>query len=89
MPRNKKEKELKWRFYWKNIDGLGRFNRLVGGLLLLALAWSVKDDLKKAVPAGLMGVDLIAAGLLRWCPLRAFLKRPTWIARRRRLAEGA
>ncbi|MBU4175168.1 MAG: hypothetical protein KKB90_01090 [Actinobacteria bacterium] len=32
MPRKKKEKELKWRFYWKNIDGLGRFNRLVGGL---------------------------------------------------------
>jgi len=89
MPRKKKEKELKWRFYWKNIDGLGRLNRLVGGLLLLALSWSVKDDRKKAVPAFLMGLDLIVAGLLKWCPLRAFLKRPTWMARRRRLAKDA
>lgn len=89
MSRKKKPEERKWRFYWQNINGLGRFNRFVWGLLMLGLAVAVKDDRKKAIPAALIGMDLIVAGLLKWCPLRAILKRPTRRARKRHFPKGA
>ena len=56
-----KKNEEKWRFYWKNIDGLGRINRLLMGLLALAGAVAMKDDPKKALFLVLMSMDFFIA----------------------------
>jgi hypothetical protein len=85
----KKEKKEKWRFWWKNIGGLGRINRLLAGVALLGLAWVIQDDKKKSAFAALMAADMLIAALLKWCPARAFLKWPTKRARLRHYPKEA
>lgn len=80
----KRRKERKWRFYWKNIGGLGRLNRLVAGVASLAAAARLQDENKgAALGLAVMGADLLFAALLGWCPARALLRRPTRRAYRR------
>lgn len=84
-----KKNEEKWRFYWKNIDGLGRINRLIIGALAIAGAVAMKDEPKKALFLVIMGVDFLMAALLQWCPLRAMLRMPSRRAYRRHYPKEA
>jgi hypothetical protein len=84
-----KRNEVKWRFYWKNIDGLGRINRVLMGLLALAGAYTMKDDPKKAMFLVIMSMDFFFAALLGWCPGRALLKMPSRKAFRKHYPKGA
>lgn len=82
----KKEKE-KWKFFWKNIDGLGRFNRLMVGLGLIAAAAMSREDKLKSAALGLAGVVFLVDAYLAWCSLRALLKKPSKRAYRRHYPE--
>lgn len=85
-----KKKNVKWRFFWKNVGGLGRLNRLAAGIAALALASQMKEDQKNAAALAAFGMYLaVVGGLLGWCSLRALLKRPTKRAFRRHFPEAA
>lgn len=75
----------KWHFFWKNIDGLGKFNRIAAGLGLVAAAFVNKQSKLTALIMGAMGLELVASGFMHWCFLRALLRRPTRRARKARL----
>ena len=81
-------KDDKWHFLWKNIDGLGKFNRIVAGVGLLAAAFMNKQSKLLALIMGAIGLDLVASGFMHWCLLRALLRRPTRRARKARLAAA-
>jgi len=83
----KKEKE-EWRFFWKNIGGLGMILRVLGGIAIIMWARSNEED-PKAMAATAYGVSMIFDGLCRWCPLRAVLRDPTKRAYRRHYPEEA
>jgi len=89
LSKKKKAKKPEWKFFWKNVDGLGRINRMAAGALFIFLA--VRD--KEAGPNPLLlgfGLYLvIVGGLLRWCSLRALLKKPTKRASLRHYPEAA
>jgi hypothetical protein len=88
LSKKKKEKKPEWKFFWKNVDGLGRINRMAAGAALLALAFQNKDE----GPNPLMlcaGVYLLVVGFLRWCSLRALLRKPTKRAYLRHYPEAA
>ena len=77
-----------WKFFWKNVDGLGRINRMGAGAALLIAASQIKDKQKAALLA-LPGAYMLTVGFLRWCSLRALLKKPTKRAFRRHYPEAA
>lgn len=83
----KKEKK-KWRFFWKNFAGVGRFVRLLAAGALFAAANAMKEDdeLWAALIAAWGGAFLFDA-LTRWSPYRALLKWPTRKAYRRHYPE--
>lgn len=89
----KKEKKVKkakqrLKFFWKNVCGLGRLNRLVAGAALIYGATKLKDDPEKAAGMAAFGGYLVlVGGLLGWCSLRALFKRPTRCARKRHYPE--
>lgn len=88
MSKKKRAKKPEWKFFWKNVDGLGRINRMGAGAALLALAFQNKDE----GPNPLMvcaGAYLLVVGFLRWCSLRALLKKPTKRAFLRHYPEAA
>lgn len=85
---SRKEGKKKWKFFWKNIDGLGRINRLAAGIAALAAAFYSQQDKVKSIALTVMGLDLVFAGLVKWCPMRAILKRPTRRAYRAHYPEG-
>jgi hypothetical protein len=90
MSRKGRKEKKKWKFLWKNVNGLGRLLRLGLGAALLYAASQMKDDQTTAGALGLFGIYLIVVGgLLRWCSLRALLKKPTKRARLRHYPEGA
>lgn len=82
------EEEEKWRFFWKNINGLGMLIRVLGGIALIMWARSNEEE-PMAKAASAYGITMIIDGLLRWCPMRAVFKRPTKRAHRRHYPEEA
>jgi carbon starvation protein CstA len=73
----KRKEKKKWKFFWKNIGGLGRLNRMIAGIALIAAAaLSREDKMKSAALAGTGAVFLVDA-YLAWCSLRALLKKPS------------
>lgn len=77
MGRKKKAEKPKWKFFWKNVDGLGMLLRVGAGIALLAAAKMSSDDKKRASILGVLGLMEIKFGLLKWCPLRALRGKPT------------
>ena len=89
---NKKEKAEKprWKLVWKNVDGLGRINRMAAGAGLLYLASRMKEEGGlNAMLLGGFGAYLMLFGFLRWCSLRALFKKPTRRAFLRHYPEAA
>lgn len=70
-------RKKKWRFFWKNVDGLGMLNRLAAAALLFVIAYMIKDDEIKAGLLAAWGLAFFFDGLTRWSPYRALLKWPT------------
>ncbi|MBU1670357.1 MAG: DUF2892 domain-containing protein [Actinobacteria bacterium] len=90
MSRKSRKEKKKWRFYWKNVNGLGRLLRIAAGAAFLYAASQMKDDQTTAGALGLFGIYLIVVGgLLRWCSLRALLHKPTKRAYLKHYPEGA
>lgn len=88
MAKKEKKEKKRWKFFWKNVAGLGRLNRLVAGAAMIYAATQMKDDPEKAAPLAAFGAYLIVVGgLLGWCSLRALFKRPTKRARLRHYPE--
>jgi hypothetical protein len=77
-----------WKFFWKNVDGLGRINRMGTGAALIFAGSQMKDSQKAALLV-LPGVYLLTVGFLRWCSLRALFRKPTKRAFRRHYPEAA
>lgn len=69
--------KVEWKFFWKNVDGLGMLLRVGAGIAFLAAARMSKDDKKRASLLTVLGVMEVAFGLLKWCPLRALRGKPT------------
>jgi hypothetical protein len=89
MAKREKKEKKKWKFFWKNVGGLGRLNRLVAGAAMLYGASKMKDDMQKSAALAAFGTYLIViGGLLGWCSLRALLHKPTRRARLRHYPEG-
>ena len=82
------EEKEEWHFFWKNIGGLGMILRVLGGIAIIMWARTNVED-PKAKAASAYGAMMIFDGLLRWCSLRAILKRPTKSAYRRHYPEEA
>jgi len=72
-----KAEKPKWKIYWKNVDGLGRLNRLVAGAVIIFLATQNKEKGPNPLLIGFGAYLIVVGGLLRWCSLRALLKKPT------------
>lgn len=91
MHHKKKETEKgpKWKFFWKNVGGLGRLNRLVAGVVFIFLAVRDKESGPNHLLLGFGLYLVIVGGLLRWCSLRAALKKPTKRAYLRHYPEAA
>jgi|GEM_PF-808346 Protein of unknown function (DUF2892) len=90
MGKKKKEEEpVEWKFFWKNVGGLGMILRIAAGIAFLAAAKSSSENPTRAAALGLMGVFEIMAGLCRWCPLRALRRKPTKRALKRHYPEAA
>jgi len=88
MYKKEKKEKKKWKFFWKNVCGLGRLNRIVAVVAMLYGASKMKDDMPKSAALAAFGTYLIViGGLLGWCSLRATLHRPTKCARRRHYPE--
>lgn len=77
-----------WKFFWKNVDGLGRINRMGAGALLIFAASRMKDNQKAALLI-LPGAYLMTVGFMRWCSLRALIGKPTKRAFLRHYPEAA
>lgn len=89
MHHNKgKADKPKWKFFWKNVDGLGRLNRMGAGAALIFLATQNKEKGPNPFLLG-FGAYLIFVGFLRWCSLRAIFRKPTKRAFLRHYPEGA
>ncbi|MHB8895455.1 MAG: YgaP family membrane protein [Candidatus Geothermincolia bacterium] len=89
MAKKEKKEKQSWKFFWKNVGGLGRLNRLVAGIAMIYGATKIKDDTKKAAALAAFGTYLVViGGLLGWCSLRATFKKPTKRAYRRHYPEG-
>ena len=75
---NKKENAEKpeWKFFWKNVNGLGRINRMAAGAALIVLANQNKDKGPNPLLIG-FGAYMMFGGFLQWCSLRALFKKPT------------
>lgn len=78
-----RKENKKWRFFWKNFDGLGTLNRFAAAAILFGIAYVIKDDELKAAVLGAWGLAFLFDGLVRWSPYRALLKWPTRRAYRR------
>ena len=90
MHHNKEKVEKpKWKLFWKNVDGLGRLNRLVAGVVIIFLATQNKEKGPNPLLIGFGADLLVVGGLLRWCSLRALLKKPTKMAFLRHYPEAA
>ena len=91
MHHNKKEKDVKheWKFFWKNVDGLGRINRMAAGALFVYLASTMKEKNSNAVFLAGPGIYLLVVGFLQWCSLRALFRKPTKRAYLRHYPEAA
>jgi Inner membrane protein YgaP-like, transmembrane domain len=79
----------KWKMFWKNVDGLGRLNRLVAGAAIIYLALQDKEKGPNPLLVGFGAYLIVVGGLLQWCSLRALLKKPTKRAFRRHYPEAA
>lgn len=77
MGKKKAAEKPKWKFFWKNVGGLGMLLRVGMGIALLAAAKMSSEDKKRAAVLGVLGLMEIKFGLLKWCPLRAIRKKPT------------
>lgn len=88
MGRKKKEKR-KWKFFWKNIGGLGVLNRLVAGGIVFAVSYMMKeeDEFKSLVLAA-WGAAFIFDAVMHWSVWRAILRRPSKHAVRKRYGEA-
>jgi len=90
MSRKSKPGKKKWKFFWKNVNGLGRLLRVGLGLAFIAgAAVTAEEDAKTARLLGAAGAYLVFVGMLRWCSLRALLKKPTKRAYLRHYPEAA
>ncbi len=89
MARKPKKEKKKWKFFWKNVDGGGLLLRVAAGLALIGAAAQTSEDVQKAKFLGIAGAYLVVVGLLRWCSLRALLKKPTKRAFLRHYPETA
>lgn len=87
--KSKKAAKPKWKFFWKNVDGLGRINRMAAGAGLIYLANKMKDEGPQATLLTAFGVYLLVVGFLRWCSLRALFKKPTRRAFKRHYPKAA
>ncbi len=85
----KKAKKPRWKFFWKNVDGLGRINRMAAGAALIYLGTKMKDEGPRATLLTAFGVYMLVVGFLRWCSLRALLRKPTKKAFKRHYPEAA
>ncbi|MDD5747720.1 MAG: DUF2892 domain-containing protein [Actinomycetota bacterium] len=84
----RKEKKAEWHFFWKNIGWFGMFLRAMTGTAALAAISSFSDNPRvQKVLAG-VGAFFLFNGLLRWCPLRAILGKPTRSAYLRRCPDA-
>jgi len=81
------EVQIKWRFYWKNVGWFGMLWRMAAGVIILSQVKSIKDDPQTQGLLALIGGAFLLEGLLRWCPLRAILRKPSKRALRRHLPE--
>jgi len=73
----KKKEKKKWKFFWKNIGGLGRLNRMIAGIALIAAAALSREDKMKSTALAGTGVVFLVDAYLAWCSLRALLKKPS------------
>lgn len=92
--KQKKAARPDWKFFWKNVDGLGRLNRMAAGAGLIYLAGKMKDGSESSAGPNAtlltaFGVYLLVVGFLRWCSLRALFKKPTRKAFKRHYPEAA
>jgi hypothetical protein len=71
--KNGEKEEASWRFFWKNINGLGRLTRLSLGAALLLAAREMKEDKIKSGILVLTSVWLFVEGIFRWAPWKALL----------------
>jgi Inner membrane protein YgaP-like, transmembrane domain len=84
-----KAEKPEWKFMWKNVDGLGRLNRLVAGVVIIYLATQNKEKGSNPLLVGFGAYLIVVGGLLKWCSLRALLKKPTRRAFLRHYPEAA
>jgi Protein of unknown function (DUF2892) len=88
MAKKQKAEKKKWKFFWKNVTGLGRLLRLGAGAALVYAGQQAEDENQKMMMTGFGAYLIVFGGLLGWCSLRALLHKPTKRARLRHYPEG-